>query len=354
MPEAGNVTAALHQALRENRWLLVLATLQTLAALALAQRYGGAGLSGTFLVILKTLAVMTPLFLLVFTLWALARIARQRPAVRPIPVLWREISGWARDLPRVTSGLVALLATLAFCNAFSSVKELIPQIAPFAWDSALAGIDRALHGGTDPYRLIAPLGELPHATLLLDLVYRLWFVVLYFVVFAACFADRNRTARNAFLIAFPLTWGLGGNALALLFSSAGPCFQAPLGLGDGFEPLMAHLRQVNETTPILALTIQDALWTGYAEGGGLHGISAFPSMHVASTTLLALYAFTWRRWAGWAMTGFLGLILLGSVHLGWHYAVDGYAGAALAGLFWACARRLALTDPPRALAPAPV
>ena len=65
-----------------------------------------------------------------------------------------------------------------------------------------------------------------------------------------------------------------------------------------------------------------------------------PSMHVGSTTLFACYAFTWRRWAGWVMVGFLVLILAGSVALGWHYAVDGYLGAAIALLFWQIAGRV--------------
>jgi hypothetical protein len=34
------------------------------------------------------------------------------------------------------------------------------------------------------------------------------------------------------------------------------------------------------------------------------------------------------------MVGFWCLILVGSVALGWHYAVDGYIGAAIALLFW--------------------
>jgi hypothetical protein len=41
------------------------------------------------------------------------------------------------------------------------------------------------------------------------------------------------------------------------------------------------------------------------------------------------------------MTIFAGLILVGSVHLAWHYAVDSYAGILIAVLSWWIAGQLA-------------
>ena len=58
------------------------------------------------------------------------------------------------------------------------------------------------------------------------------------------------------------------------------------------------------------------------------------SMHVASSVLLALLGWRLRPAAGVALTVFAVLILAGSIHLGWHYAVDGYAGAVGAILIW--------------------
>jgi membrane-associated phospholipid phosphatase len=68
--------------------------------------------------------------------------------------------------------------------------------------------------------------------------------------------------------------------------------------------------------------------------GVLAGISAMPSMHVATSVLMALYAARHARWAGWIMWIFAGLIQIGSVHLGWHYAVDGYLGGIVALAAW--------------------
>ena len=64
------------------------------------------------------------------------------------------------------------------------------------------------------------------------------------------------------------------------------------------------------------------------------GISAMPSMHVALATLFALVGWRTNRWVGIATTLFAVIIQIGSVHLGWHYAIDGYAGAVGMIVIW--------------------
>ena len=59
-----------------------------------------------------------------------------------------------------------------------------------------------------------------------------------------------------------------------------------------------------------------------------------PSVHVASAVLFVFFGFGISRWLGWVMVGFASAIFLGSILLGWHYAIDGYAGAALAIVMW--------------------
>jgi membrane-associated phospholipid phosphatase len=64
------------------------------------------------------------------------------------------------------------------------------------------------------------------------------------------------------------------------------------------------------------------------------GMSAMPSMHVATSTLFALFA--WRvspRW-GVAATAFLAVICIASVHLGYHYALDGLVSIPVVALLW--------------------
>jgi len=84
------------------------------------------------------------------------------------------------------------------------------------------------------------------------------------------------------------------------------------------------------------VSVQEMLWRNYMRAGYMTagGISAMPSMHVACTALIA--ASMWTYGLVWRVFGalFLALIMLGSVHLGWHYAVDAYVGVGVAiGIF---------------------
>ena len=77
------------------------------------------------------------------------------------------------------------------------------------------------------------------------------------------------------------------------------------------------------------------MWAADGSNGIGRGISAMPSMHLSIATVFALLG--WKISRFWGMAGiiFLVLILLGSVHLGYHYAVDGYAAIlATVGIWW--------------------
>ena len=64
------------------------------------------------------------------------------------------------------------------------------------------------------------------------------------------------------------------------------------------------------------------------------GIAAMPSMHVAGALLFALAGWRESRALGLLLTGYAVLILVGSVHLAWHYAVDGYVAALVTAFLW--------------------
>jgi membrane-associated phospholipid phosphatase len=78
------------------------------------------------------------------------------------------------------------------------------------------------------------------------------------------------------------------------------------------------------------------LWRSYASQRELFGggISAMPSMHVAMSVLMACGGWQLGRKPGWLLTIFAVLIWIGSVHLGWHYALDGVVALGLTLAIW--------------------
>ena len=193
-----------------------------------------------------------------------------------------------------------------------------------------------------PWERLQPLLGHPLVTGLLNFSYHFWFFLFYAVLYWLILDTRRPLLRMQFLLSFALTWIVLGSILAVLFASVGPCYYGHLHASDPYAPLMAYLHDANQHVPVWALQVQEMLWQGYQSKGanGELGISAMPSMHVATAVLMALMGWNVSRAAGIALSAFAVLILLGSIHLGWHYALDGYVGAAGAALVWRLVGRL--------------
>jgi hypothetical protein len=210
-------------------------------------------------------------------------------------------------------------------------------IRPFALDRRLSELDLLLHGGVAPWVWLQTVFGHPLLTAALNLAYHLWFFIMFALAYWLVFSSERAALRMQFLVSFVLSWSLLGNLLAVLFSSAGPCYFGYVLEGPNpYAAQMQALYLADSEVPLLALRVQEMLWQDHRSGTSLSGmaISAMPSMHVASSVLMALAGWRLNRAAGIALTAFAALIMIGSVHLGWHYAVDGYVGAAGAALLW--------------------
>jgi membrane-associated phospholipid phosphatase len=139
--------------------------------------------------------------------------------------------------------------------------------------------------------------------------------------------------RRRYVWTFMLCWVVLGNVVAGLAFSAGPVFFQPLLHDPRFAELTGYLDRTN--VPWLT-NYRQVLWNAYiSNGAGLGtGISAFPSLHVSMATLFFLLGWEVDRRSAWFLAPFAVVTILASIHLGWHYAIDGYAAAAGTGAIW--------------------
>jgi hypothetical protein len=160
------------------------------------------------------------------------------------------------------------------------------------------------------------------------------------VLFYALIAPRYVRAR--FFLSFAASWLLIGVLGAYVFASAGPCYANLVGAASApdFAPLMERLRAIHEGGYHLgAYDWQGVLWKHHSarEYGFAMGVSAMPSMHNAITVLYALSLSRASRPIRIAAWAFVALIFVGSIHLGWHYAVDGIVAGLMMWGIWVAA-----------------
>lgn len=335
-PNISGCLSRLAAVLLAHRWIVVVALLYLACIYLVAQAYGAAERVSVLtygLVVPK----VTAIYLFFFALLYLIHVMVVRRPSRLIGYLVEDVTRHWLGAERLLGGLLMILVLQVFFSAFTSMKALIPVINPFAWDAAFAAWDRALHGGWDPWDLMQPLLGYPAVTTAINFLYQCWLFVLYGVMVWQAFGTRDPGLRLQFFLALLLVWALLGGLAATVFSSAGPVyFGRVTDLPDPFEPLMSYLRAASEVSPVWALEIQDRLWSAYATDSDQlgKGISAMPSIHVATAVLFALVAWRVSRALGIVFTGYAVAVMVGSVHLAWHYALDGYVSIVLSYLIW--------------------
>jgi hypothetical protein len=216
-------------------------------------------------------------------------------------------------------------------GALTWLKQMLPALIPYWADHALASLDRLILG-TDAWRLVPAWLTRPF-----DIVYITW-VLAHTIALISILCLRPSRAKTQAMLAYFLTVGMMGVCGQYLLSSAGPVFYDRIVGGDTFGGLIARIHAHAEFTGMA----EDFLWTSYSGHTGQigNGISAMPSIHVATTTWIALtLSSLWRRlrvsaWGYWLA------IFVGSFALGWHYFLDSAVGAIGALGCWALAARL--------------
>lgn len=350
MPEAPNAldtdrfAGRIARVLRGHIWMIVLVGVYVAPAVILAPWFNKIILAPSNA--WRTLSI-TLLFVAGFlVLYPLRVFIFIRPE-RPLSYLRQQMRDKYFTVERILSAFLSLSLITVFASGFSFFKSIIPVVQPFSWDKTLADADRVAHLGYHPWQLLQPLIGYPALTMWMDRLYLSWFFVMTGMLVGHAFSLSRPLLRMQFFTTYLLSWILLGNLLAIILSSAGPCYYGMfVHSDDPYVVLMDYLRTVDHAHGIHALNIQNWLWEGYVSGESSlgYGISAMPSMHVGVTFLLGLVGWHTSRTCGVCLWLYCVVILVGSVQLGWHYAIDGYVAILGTWLLWCIVGRMLRRD----------
>ncbi|MCB2075456.1 MAG: phosphatase PAP2 family protein [Novosphingobium sp.] len=225
-----------------------------------------------------------------------------------------------RSVDRRRAVYVTSVILLAGLNmiAFMWMKPLLNYLVPFWADPMLANLDHAIFLGHDPWKLFAWL-NFPWSGLV---YHQFWFAMMILMLLVVAIAPPS-PQKSAVMLSYFLLWSIVGPVIHTLMPAAGPIFYERMGYGGRFDGLAPG----PETQ-----WVADYLWSIYSSEsfGAGSGISAMPSMHVTITVwmMIAVWMFA-RQFVLPALVAGSAIFLL-SISLGWHYAIDGIAGAVAA------------------------
>lgn len=261
--------------------------------------------------------------LIIFTIASLLSFVRHR----------RHRDIWKRELVEISRCCVAIV--LVFSVSFV-LKSFIYLINARVWDRELYWLDRAIHLGHSPtVFLVTLLGDRSFLRFL-DLYYSFFYFFMFVGVPGALLAYLGHRKRVQFTAALVLMW-LAGNVIYLLLPSWGPAFSDTALVVEALQSMPRTVWVQTQLYEELSTLVRDPLAPRFARFGS---VAAFPSLHVAVVTLFAIAT---RKLlpAGFALLVIAVILMqIGSVITGYHFMVDGYAGALLAAGAWWLARFL--------------
>ncbi len=228
---------------------------------------------------------------------------------------------WHREQILFTvTGLVTWYVAYA---GFRNLKSYVPFVNDRIWDAELARIDRILFFGHDPAEVLhAALGT-GWAAYVLSAVYVIWIGLVPATLAIALVWTRRSSAGAWFVTAVSLDWLLGV-ALYYAVPTMGPIYSSP-------ETFRSLPHTYNSTIQEMLLSDRVEMLANPLGDTAMQTIAAFASLHVAVMVTICLMVELMRlpRWLRATSWVFLGLTVLATTYLGWHFFVDVIAGVAV-------------------------
>lgn len=219
--------------------------------------------------------------------------------------------------------LVGLGAWYLTYAAFRNLKSFVPFVNRDLWDSTLDRFDRILWLGHDPADVLHHVFGVGLAAHFFSLVYVAWIVLVPVSLVVALALSRNRAAGEWFVTAVAVDWVLG---VATYFAvpTLGPIYAKPQDFAGLPHTYVSTLQE-----SMIADRVQ-VIADPYSTHA-VQSIAAFASLHVGIMVTVCLMTglLMMKRWIRVSMWVFLGLTMLATVYLGWHYFADVLGGVVL-------------------------
>jgi hypothetical protein len=293
-----------------------------LADLPLRDPDGVAGPAGVRLPVIVAL-----LFCLDVVPRAVARVRRGGGSV--LRAL-REVVGERWTMRRAAVALVGLVSFYVTYVAYRNLKSFLPMLTGELHDRSLLELERVAALGSDPATILHQMLGTGVAAQALSLVYLSFLIFVPISLGAALVWSRDLRPGLWYVTALGVNWILG-TAVYFLLPAMGPVF---------VEPTLFSALPTTGVSELQATLMADRVevLAGPQATEAVHGIAAFPSLHVSIAFTAAAIASLvgLPRWVRASLWSFLGLTTVATVYFGWHYVVDDVAGVAIGAVaVWA-------------------
>jgi PAP2 superfamily len=263
------------------------------------------------------------ILLLAFLTDVLPRAGWRSRSLRRVPRTLASVTRERWRWEHVRFALVGLGAWYLTYAAFRNLKSYVPFVNRDLWDGSLERFDRIVWLGHDPATVLHHLFGVGWAAQFFSTVYVTWIVLVPVSLAIALVWSRNRTGSEWYVTAVAVDWVLGV-ATYFVVPTLGPVYADPQDFAALPHTYVSTLQasMISDRHLVLA----DPFATH-----AVQTIAAFASLHVGImvTVCLMTELLMMKRWIRVTMWLFLGLTVLATVYLGWHYFADTLGGAVL-------------------------